>query len=473
MNFAFEQTKDKALPQAGVSVAAPGILWDEALPQLAVVRDVSIMRDALQLALFGEGARCRIEHCIVAFIRYRPGKNCLIHYRMIVRDTATDEERVERLAAKVLPPGLSQGLFLEEQKKALLPSSQPCPLHHLPDLGMVVWLFPNDPKLDGLPALVDDRRLESFVLPQLAGEVPGPDWQLLQWHKEVVSYVPERRCTLRITAQLQHRITGELKAQTFYGKAYPDHGGRTTRRNMKNLRANHCGRFAPFRVARPLLYEEESKILWQTGLAGTPLTAFRAGSPELLRLLENAARGISALHTSNLECAGMAQQSNPLESLERACILLSDRGIRCADLVDRLFDAARSLKDSPSGTVHGDLHLDNVFSTESGIGFIDLDSLAWGDPIRDLSGFLANLCTWSVMRGLDSDQVETMVRAVVLPYIKAVPWDVTETEVRFHLAAALIYHQAQRCIAKPQEWRLAILEDLIRLAERIQQRGIL
>ncbi len=471
MNSASELHDNSIDVHGGTAQVVPAVLLDTALPQLGAVRDESVMTGALERALFGTNADFRIENCTIAYIRYKPGKNCLVHYRVLIRDSRTGEAHLQRLAAKALPPGHSRDAFQNAQKRNHVTLPWCDPVHHLPDLDLVVWLFPNDARLEGLPALMDKHRLGSSVLPQLSAQAAGPDWQVAGWHSEVVSYVPERRCTLRAEVRLQHRITGEWRAETFYGKAYPDHTGLTTFRNMMNLRDASGGCSMPISVARPLLYEEDSRILWQSAVAGTQLSAMEAGSPGLLRLLKDAARSIGALHCSVLEFEEMNFQERPLVFLARAGDALSRRGLPCAGLVERLIADAGSLRTPPQATVHRDLHLDNILATEEGIALIDLDSLAKGDPVQDLSSLLAHLCSWSLRKGLDGAQVEPAVRAVVRSYLDAVPWNLGEKEFRWHLAAALIYQQAGRCIAKPAGWRLAILEDLVRLAERIYQGG--
>ena len=470
MNSA-SQLQDNKTYHGGARLIVQDVLRDSALPQLGAVRDESVMTDALERALFGAGASFRIENCTIAYIRYKPGKSCLIHYRVLIRDVKTGEAHLQRLAAKALPPVQSGDAYRNARKRDLVLSPLSDPVHHLPDLGLVVWLFPNDSKLEGLPALVDKRRLGDSVLPQLSAVAAGPDWHVAGWHTEVVSYVPERRCTLRAEVRLKHRVTGESRAETFFGKAYPDHTGRVTFRNMERLYAASGGRSVPLGVARPLLYKEESKTLWQSAVAGTQLSALEAGGPGLLRFLKDAARGIGALHTFDLECGEVSVRERPLEFLIRAGDALSRRGISCAGLVERLVADAGRLNAPPRATVHRDLHLDNIFATEEGIALIDLDSLAKGDPAQDLSSLLAHLCSWSLRKGLDGAQVEPAVWAVVRSYLDAVPWKIGEEEFRWHLAAALIYQQASRCIAKPAGWRLGILEDLVSLAERINRGG--
>ncbi len=459
--------QDRAPVPLGVRDDAPHLLPDKALPQLGTVRDTSIMKHFLQRALGGAGSRYRIEDCTITYIRYWPGETCSIIYAVAVRDAATGQENVQRLFARVLPPGLSQNLFSEALRGVLAASPLCDPVIHLSDLGMVIWLFPNDPKLNGLHSLLDANWLRDSVLPRLAAKDYGPDWTISTWHTEVVSYVPEHRCTLRAVVQLQHRMTGELRTRAYYGKAYPDHTGLATKRNMDDLRRICTGPFAPFRVPRPLLYQKECRTLWQAGVAGMPLYALQAGSAELLDSLRLTGRVIAALHGSGLALKNRCRPESPLDLLARASEILSHAEHDATSLPERLAGAARRPGISSCATVHRDLHLNNILSTHEGITLIDLDDIAVGDPVEDIARFIAHLCSLSMSRGLESQQIEPMIRAVVQSYCSAAPWRIDEGEFRWHLAAALIYQQACRCVTRPRKRRLANLNKIIRLAERI------
>ncbi len=471
MNCSFDLLPSTTFSPPGVESGAPKLCRDAALPQLGIVRDVSLMRSVLQRALFGGVERYRIEDCAISHIRYRPGEGCLIAYRLNIRDPIMRQTLVQRLFARVVPSGLSQDLFAKALSRAVVATPLCDPVLHLPDLGTVIWLFPNDPKLDGLPALVDESLLADSVLPHLAAEDCGEDWTVSNWHTEIVSYVPEHRCTLRAVVQLRHRTRGEFRVRTYYGKVYPDDTGWTTLRNMARLWKTCSGPSAPFRVARTLSYMERWRTLWQSGVAGMPLSALGAGSPELLRLLKGVGRAIGALHSSNLKCPWKIQPESPGELLRRAAEVLSRTEHNSAHLVERLISGARSLKASPRATVHRDLHTNNILSTDNGIALIDLDDLANGDPLEDLARFLAHLCSWSLKRGLDLPRIEPVVSTVVRGYINAVPWSITESQFRWHLAAALIYQEACRCITRPKARRLATLNSLIRLAEQVSKGG--
>ncbi len=467
----FERLMEIASSRVEAVRGIPGLLLDGSLPQLEAVCDESAMRAALQRALFGTGTRYRLEECIIARIRYRPHKRCLIAYFIEVRDTKKKQGILQRLSARVLPSGLSQHVFSEARRGALVATTLSDPVLHLPDLSTVIWLFPNDPRLVGLPALTDERRLGNSVLPTLAAKDCGPDWIVLNWHTEIVGYNPEHRCTLRAVVQLRHKVTHELCTRSYYGKAYPDaRTGPMTERKMKTLLEICSGPSASFIVARPLLYEEEWRILWQTGIVGTPLSELGTGSSELLRLLRDAGRAIGALHSSNLECPESVRAESARERLARAGNTLSCVEYSSTGLVERLIKTAPSLKVSPRRTVHRDLHLHNLISTDDGIALIDLDALTNGDPLEDLASFSAHLYSWSFLRGLEAPQIEPAVRAAVRAYANAVPWRIGEAEFMWHLAAALVF-QACHCVTRPEERRLATLNDLLHVAEEISNGG--
>ena len=66
---------------------------DPALPQLATLLDERAMGRILQVELPGEvlEGRYSIEGCRVAHVRYRPGRDCLVGYKLEVGDPATGQ----------------------------------------------------------------------------------------------------------------------------------------------------------------------------------------------------------------------------------------------------------------------------------------------------------------------------------------------------------------------------------------------
>src|SRR5262249_47489478 len=139
-----------------------GLTNDAALPRLAEALDGEHMRSCFEEG-FAERARGpapRVLACIVEEVYYRPGRHCGILYRLNLAGTGVHIKE-EWLYARLLP----RERLRERHERALdavvaagasaLVRSALDPVSLWERPGMIVWTFPNDPKLPGLRAVAD------------------------------------------------------------------------------------------------------------------------------------------------------------------------------------------------------------------------------------------------------------------------------------------------------------------------------
>src|SRR6185369_15926123 len=114
--------------------------------------------------------------------------------------------------------------------------------------GMIVWTFPNDPKLPGLRAMADPAHaLERFVRERSAfgaegvGRSAGRGTALAF---ERVKYMPTKRCVLRYRVTPAHANGTPPAPFVFYAKAYPEGASATPfrlqRAAFEHLAAAHA-----------------------------------------------------------------------------------------------------------------------------------------------------------------------------------------------------------------------------------------
>jgi Ser/Thr protein kinase RdoA (MazF antagonist) len=113
--------------------------------------------------------------------------------------------------------------------------------------------------------------------------------------------------------------------------------------------------------------------------------------------------------------------------------------------------------------IHGDLHLKNIFVTDSKVALIDLDGLQNGDPLQDLGSFLASIYCRALIHN-EVSSAPAITAAILRGYADCVPWAVDPATLAWHTAAALIYEQALRCVTRLKARRQAVLSDIIELA---------
>src|SRR5439155_13671699 len=179
---------------------------DSALPQLAQALNAATMRGIFQRTLFGDPspagpkAGCEVRGCAIEWAKYRPGKNCTVAYRVELRDRSTRQESEQMLCARVFERGRSLARFQAVRAEDLVSPEVGPPITHLPDMDMIVWAFPNDSKLHALPRVLDADRLRGELLPAVVEAAAGPGWRITKVERDVVQYIPEETCIVRVRA---------------------------------------------------------------------------------------------------------------------------------------------------------------------------------------------------------------------------------------------------------------------------------
>ena len=149
----------------------PVVPADSVLPQLASVLDARAMRRVFERHLFAAGKSFELLACDIERVKYRPGRNCLIGYKLELRDPATGACHEQRLCAGIYAPDEARARYDRALSEAHTASAWFAPVSLIPPLNMVVWTFPNERKLGALPVMTDTARLREELLPRSCARV--------------------------------------------------------------------------------------------------------------------------------------------------------------------------------------------------------------------------------------------------------------------------------------------------------------
>jgi hypothetical protein len=253
---------------------------------------------------------------------------------------------------------------------------------HLPDPGLVVWRFPDDPRLPALPALVDPRRL-ARILPPRVRDVLGPDQDL---RVTVVRYQPEASATLRVESAAGSGPS--VFAKHLPGDAVVDVAAR-----HEMLWAG-AGVTSGLLLAEPLGVDPERGVHWTRGVPGEPLTAAVAPA-RLAEAIAPLGRLLAALHTAPVQVPERLTVDDLLSEMRKKADKIARAHPPTAGLLSELVRAAtarrRDVVHERDRCLHGDFHLDQLVASPEGPVLVDLDSMVRGAPEIDLAEFLVDL----------------------------------------------------------------------------------
>jgi hypothetical protein len=416
---------------------------DPAFPQLKIATDPALMKQNFRTYLRPVGGKVyEIEDCRLVRLRYRQGSRCFLLYTLRLVEPDTGRERDVQVT----------GLIYAEQDKAeqtwrKLKATDPHqeipdgwltfePVSFVPELEMLVQVFPYDHRLPALPHLVAGPPPE--LEPVLLGRFGPGEWRVEAWNVEPVRY-REKGAVLRYTAKGRNAATGERIKRRFYAKVYHDEGqGQQTHQVLRALweqaRANSEG----FTVARPLAYLSGLRTLLQEEAPGTTLEELLLGDGDPTAALRRVARALAAFNQGDAPATKRQYLlADQVADLARAGKVL---GRGCPHLrveVESIIEGVLAgLEEVPLGPTHRDLKPDHFFLDSERTIFIDLDAFAEADPVLDPAHLLARL-TMPALFPVPREETYTAAREFAEEYFAHVP-STWQERLPFHYAGILL-----------------------------------
>jgi len=206
----------------------------------------------------------------------------------------------------------------------------------------------------------------------------------------IVRHKRGRRCAIRYDVRTSANGTAASDVR-FYGKVWASARGPRVYETLKSL--TQAGGHGLPRFPRPVAFFPDLGVMIQSEVRGLPIV------PSLLvgdrGVAEALADGLHALHASR---ACLPRRHLLADELAP----LTDRTARLAGDAPELAPLAQACLAAVEGAagrswtwrempIHRDLYHDQVVISPTGLGFLDLDDAAMGEPAVDVANFLAHL----------------------------------------------------------------------------------
>ncbi len=357
---------------------------DPALPGLATLLDRDAFVDALRPAF--PALRPAAAH--VTYVRYKPGRSCLVGYRLESDGSAVD---VTATACRH-----------DADDKLTKARNHPGRVV-LDDRAVVVSVFPDDAALPALARLAvpTARRV---VLEKLLPERPD------LWGASVVPlrYKPERRYVAQLT------VGGEPRAAL---KVYSPLGFDAAQAAAKAFRPGRS-----FRQAARLGRSARHGMLALEWLPGRLLTEALADPTFTSAGVEPVGAALAELHAQNRKAlpvrvrAEEAAAFPPLADwLAHVCPGLANRAVRLAEVIA----AQIAMLPTEERPLHGDFYAKQVLLGDGPVGLLDFDEAFRGDPAHDIGLFLAHLSRDAIRGTVPAASVDPISAALLDGYRRA------------------------------------------------------
>ena len=415
---------------------------DPDFPQLEFARDPVHMRDVFRAHLKPVAGKVyEVEDCVPFRFRCRQSTSrCVLQYTLRLVERDSGRRRDQWVTGLVYAePGAAERLWQEmraDEPRRDIPERWLTfePVDFIPDLQMVVQVFPYDRRLRNLSPVMGGaaRRLEPLLLARIG---PG-QWRLEQETIEPTRYRTELGAALRYSLEARDASTGRRETVRCYLKVYRDDRGERTLHLLRGL-SERAGAGA-YGSVRPLVYWPDVRTLVLEEAPGTALQQLLLEDRDAFGAVRTVARAVAAF---NQDDSGITRRQSIADQLEDVCLAGSLVRWACPDLnaaVEEITAAVvRGLDEAPPAPIHGDLKTDHVFLSGDRVIFIDLDSGALGDPVRDPAHLFAYIASRVGLEAMPAERARAVATAFVDEYFRHVP---TPWRGRFplHCAGALL-----------------------------------
>jgi len=438
-----------------------GFPGDRDFPQLAVASDPERMLGLFRARLTPIGGTARdIEACVPFRFRCRQSTARLVlQYTLRLVEPATGRRWDQWVTGLVYAePGKAEALSGElraADPRRGIPDRWLVfePVEFIPELQMLVQVFPFDRKLPHLAPVLNGalRDLE----PPLVARLGRGEWRTKGRDIEPTRYRTELGAALRYTVHAEETCTARATTARCYAKVYRDDHGSATHALLESLAARAEREARPYDAVRSLAYRPELRTLVLEEAAGTALQQILLERQEgkSAEALRRVARAVAAFNQDDVPVTVTSTLEDQLDEILRAVTLLQ---WACPDVAAELdaiaADVARGLGVVAPSPIHRDLKTDHLFLSAGRVMFIDLDSVVLGDPVRDPAHLFAHIAARVGLDALPREDARAAAWTFADEYFRHVPPDWRE---RFapHCAGALL--EVARGIFKRQEvgWR--------------------
>ena len=369
---------------------------DPSSPSTLTTHDPESMRMIMQRFLVAaEGKPFLVLDCRIANTRRRDGSRGTVQYELRLEDPDTGQLWDELVTGVTFGGNRTQRIWESIRRLAppgpdVVSRSALQPFAYVPELDLLLQVFPHDHRLPGLAELTAGP-LPELLHPLIAEFGPG-DWQVQTWETETVQYRVDMRAILRLTVEAIEMPSARVSERQFFAKVYrdPDQGRRAfgTQRDLHNQASAVDTHLV---VAKPITYVDELRTLVTEAVPGISLSKIIRRGKGSIDAVRSAARAIADFHRLDI-AAPRRSTSDEIARLQEAQAFLVAARPDLIDEVSGMVEAvAVGLESAPSSLIHGDLKPDHILIDGDHVALIDFDLLGYADPVADVAHLLGFL----------------------------------------------------------------------------------
>lgn len=451
-------------------VNIPKMRMDEVFPQLGTITTCDSVREIFQRDLppFSKG-EYTIESVKIDRFQYKPGKTCSVCYRLEVSTPGNEGVKSPLLFGLLDGKGRARAHYDRElQRVSFTPEIVP-PIHYVEELDMVLWGFPNDPKMKHLHELFDAEAFSALLgrHAKALGLGENPHFPALE--TRIAKYVPGGRCVLEHWAWSDTQRRGAPLLH-LYSKTYADESGVRIFDIMEKLWRSERRREGTFGMPEPLFFDEKNAVIFQRPIAGSHIID-ELDELDLPKLAPRLGTLLAGIHRSELKDLPAMPPLEGLHNLHKAYSIISssqpENLERLSDIVKRIEMQLPDTYGLPTTPLHGAFRLSQVLISDDRLVLLDFDGLKAGNPASDVGSLCAHLFYQSVKGELTLEESRKSIATFCAAYREATPWGLPLPALRWFTANDLVAKHAKKMVKRGKKQREQKIEDLLTLADHV------
>ena len=427
-NMAGPERTPLETPESLSDVHAEVFPSDPGFPELEIAVNPKMMLDVFRRHLKpASGKSYQIQDCIPVRFRCHPsGSRSILQYALRLIESGNGRHcNLWVSCTRHHELGRTEQLWIElktdeawkEIPETLLTFE---PLSFISELQMLVEVFPCDRRLPNLPFVLagPSPELKQRLLACFGSE----GWETEEQRIEPLRYRTEMGAVVRYTLRARNRITSQTQTKRFYVKVYRSDRGERTWNLLNDLCANTAATRNEFTVVTPIDYSIEHQFLVLEEAPGRSLEDFLLGRDDAVAAVRRVARAVAAFNQSDIRLVPYRLPEKQINYLKKTASLLHWVSPDSGGALNRIVQqVGASLGDVPYLPIQWDLKPDHIFLDDKRVTFIDLDTVALGDPVRDPAHLIAHVTRRIGMKAMPLKLARTAARAFLEEYFARVP----------------------------------------------------
>jgi hypothetical protein len=416
--------------------------------------------------------KCRAKHMLLS----NAGTGWTGTYHLTIAEPTARQPHIVSLLGTLIPRDQAAA----DQARTAVPFGSDGWRWYVPELHLAFQTHPPETQLAALAELADPEKARTFLEQSIQANAPAyRELRIESCRPQVLRYHPGLRCTIGYHLTYASDLAAGHNWPAFVvAKTYDGDKGQLAYDSMQALWASSLGTSGAVRIAEPLAYVPELKLLLQGPIPGEQTlqglleTTLDVHTPEALADLDDylhkTAVGLAELHNAGVGIGNPHSWEDELTGVRAFVQRLTARVPELAGAATSLFTCLESLGTTcpPDSSVptHGTFRPSQVLLDDGQIGFIDFDSFCQAEPAMDLALFMVT----TIDRGMNA--VHTEQRGTADIPLDTVSLD-RLTKLESITETFLAYYARLRPVSRSRValWEaLNILELMARCWERVK-----